>query len=216
MILDTECNNVMNTYYRPIDYVIINSEKLHQHLLKIVPPNQFIYSTSLGIKDIDTVNKYSHNNIFVIDYMQNNNNEYLKQLININNIEVICAELCIDNCPNRKQHYIAMSKMNAGIKLDPNETTACIFKKSEENNFNSTLDKYLLSFSHAIDNKRIEELSELGVQYFKISGRERSNILFFVFITYYLILPQYRETAKKELLINAEKIKIKYNLVNHK
>jgi hypothetical protein len=70
----------------------------------------FVNSTTLGITDIDQVNNISKNEIYVLYYGKNNDNNYLKSLKYPENIEILCAETCIPNCPYRSKHYEAISK----------------------------------------------------------------------------------------------------------
>lgn len=213
MVKDPACNLFIDTCYKPTDYIIFSNEILHNYLLNKIPEDHFIYSTTMGIKDIKQINLYSKNNLIVLDYTKNNDNEYLQQLQFPKNIEILCGELCVDNCPYRMQHYIAVSKTNAHIPLDEGESDSCFFRDKLENR-PPMLEWYLNSFQHAINNERIEELADLGIQNFKIAGRTRCTDAFFIFIIYYLILPEYREIAHKELLIDTQKMRLKYRVLS--
>jgi len=59
-----------------------------------------------------------------------------------------------------------------------------------------------MSHPHAINNQRIEELSNMGINHFKIAARFTMPNLFFWIITYYLVLPEYRTKVYNKLLIN--------------
>lgn len=211
MVQNEQCNEFIRKYYRPNDYIIFNSEILHNYLKPYIPANKFVYSATIGLKDIDLVNEYSKNNIVVINYAYNNDDEYIRSLSNPQNIEVICAELCIDNCPNQFNHYRAYSKINAKIPLDENESIFCKFK---DNVSDTPIEKYnkYFTFQHCITNERVDQLADLGVNIFKISGRERSTELFFLFICYYLVLPEYREQVYKDLIVLTNKTQLKYSL----
>lgn len=108
---------------------------------------------------------------------------------------------------------MAYSKFNAHVPLEKDDSLICRFKDDKTNSPTELLNKYL-NFHHAITNERVEQLSDLGVQYFKISGRERPTTLFFEFAVYYLVLPEYQEKAKWDLLLLFNKIKLKYYQVN--
>lgn len=211
MIQDFQCNEFIKKYYKQSDYIIFNSELLHKHLLQQIKSDKFIYSATIGLKDLDLINNYTKNNIVVLNYSYNNDNEYLKSLLYPQNIEIICGELCIDNCPNQFKHYRAYSKINAHIPLDQDESFYCKFRNHVVNGPIETLEKYF-SFNHAITNERIDQLSDMGINIFKISGRDRPAELFFIFIVYYLILPKYKDEAYKDLMILLEKLKFKYKL----
>lgn len=211
LIQEKKCNDFIYSYYNPQDYIIFSNELLHKHLSLIVPEDHFIYSTTMGIKDLKQINQYSKNNLVVLDYSYNNNESYLKQLDYPSNIEILCGELCIDDCPHRMKHYIAVSKTNAHIPLDIQESDSCFFKEQKEE-ISSLLQWYLSSFKHAITTERIDELAALGFQNFKIAGRTRNTEQFFTFVNYYLILPQYQDIVKQELIIQTEKLKLKHKI----
>lgn len=190
MIKDPKCNMIINNYYQTKDYIIISNQQLYNHLKDIVPESHFIYSTTLGIKDINLINTLSKNNIVVLDYNYNNNDDILQQLLYPQNIEILCAELCIDNCPYRREHYRAVSKQNAHLELNQDELELMPCKMKDKLGIKRfSVEIYLKTFKHAISNERIEKLSQLGFQYFKIAGRGRSLELCLQFLIYYLILP---------------------------
>lgn len=211
LVQDKDCNEFIEKYYNSNDYVIFSTQVLHDHLLSIVPEDHFIYSTTMGIRDIDKLNQYSENNMVVLDYLYNNNNQYLQQIKHPQNIEVLCGELCIDDCPYRFEHYISVSKTNAHIPLRLNESDSCRFTDKIQGN-PPMVEWYFQMFKHAVSNDRIDELANMGIQNFKIAGRTRPTEAFFAFIIYYLILPEHQEDAKRDLLIETRKKKLKYTM----
>jgi len=87
--------NVSNEAFK--DYINVNYPNLYT-----------LWSTTMGLKDADRVNELSKNNIVVIPY-QMNNTDIIDKFDHPENIELLCCESCIDNCPNRQSHYADLS-----------------------------------------------------------------------------------------------------------
>lgn len=191
---DYLCNQFVKRYIRLQDEVIINHPLLIEHFKQNYPHIPIIYSTTIGITDIDKINDLTKNNIYVMNYNYNNNETYIKSLKHPEHIEILCAEPCIPNCPNRMKHYTAISKGILDVKLTPNDITSCPFK-SEGNIFSK-----IMQLPHAITNKRINELSEMGFEYFKISGRTIRLPQWIETIVYYLVKPEYCNLVYETLI----------------
>ena len=190
---DYKANYFFTHYMRPQDKVIVAHPLLINHFKYNYPKIPIIYSTTMNIKDIKDVNEITKKNIYVLNYNYNYDDEYIKQLQYPNNIEILCGEPCIANCPNREKHYKEISK----IVLQINEGFyACPF-----NSERLTADE-IVSLPHALTNERIDQLSEMGIQYFKISGRTLDLANWLGVILHYLVLPEYRENVFFHLLRN--------------
>ena len=204
LINDKACNEFIKKYTKPNDYIIINSKILYNHLLQFFPKNHFIWSATLDIVDINLVNELSMDQIVVLEYNYNNNDSYLEQLKNKHNIEIICAEPCIAHCPNRKAHYLLNSQMQLSGQIDQSNSFVCPSCDYTKMTVEQALE-YQLSLPHGISNERINILSQMGFQDFKISGRFSTTPYFFYIICYYLVKEQYRELVFKNLLIQYKK-----------
>lgn len=193
LVTDYKSNYFFLHYIRSEDKAIIAHPLLIDHFKYNYPKISLIYSTTMNIKDIETVNEITKKNIYVLNYNYNYNDIYIKQLLYPNNIEVLCGEPCILNCPNREKHYKEISKIalqiNEGIYTCPYEVEKY------------TADE-ILSLPHAMTNERIDQLSEMGIQYFKISGRSLDLPNWLAIILYYLALPEHREKIFFQLLRN--------------
>ena len=189
---DYKTNYFMQHYLREQDKIIVANPLLIEYLQQNYPETKLIYSTTLNITDIKEVNKISKNNIYVLNYNYNNNNEYLKQLENINNIEILCAEPCQPNCPKRVQQYKHISMEMLG--LTNGEDFIC------NNNRDYRFKSEIMQLPTAVTSERVDELAEMGIQYFKISGRLLKVPAWLDLIIYYLVLPQYQEQVFMQLL----------------
>lgn len=193
LLNDKLCNQFIDTYYRPQDKIIIANFNLKQYLQNKWPEMSFVNSTTLGIIDIDKINLMTEHEGYVIYYGKNNDNEYLLQLKHKENIEILCGELCIPNCPSRKAHYEAISKSYSGDnKALINFTTKHICPKQNNIPFEE-----VIKYPHFITNQRINELNEMGFSQFKISGRTVKLTTWIRLIIYYLVKPEYQNKVEK-------------------
>lgn len=180
---DYTCNKFVKQYIRPQDAVILASYGLIEHFRNNYPNIPIIYSTTLDIKDIALINKLTESNIYVLNYIYNNDNTYLSKLKHIENIEVLCGDICVFNCPYRKWHY---DTINENL-LYQNVNDKC----RQYIDMGDNILQYMLSLPQALNNQRIEELSSMGIQYFKVSGRELNSIALTPILLYYLVKPEY-------------------------
>ena len=191
LTLDYKSNYFMERYIRKNDSVIIASPVLIDYFKTKYPKIPLVYSTTMNITDIDKVNEVTENNLYVLNYNYNTDDEYIKKLQHPENIEILCAEPCIPNCPKRMEHYEIISKDILGLTNYP---YICGFD-SERRTFGD-----IMQLPHAVPNERVEELSNMGIQYFKISGRAFTVPNWLYCILYYLMKPEYLLKAYIELL----------------
>lgn len=195
---DYRSNYFMKHHMRPNDKVIINHPRLIKHFQDNYPNIELIYSTTLNLTSVEEMNNISKNNLYCLTYIFNNNNNFLQQLDNKQNIEILCAEPCMYNCPKRKEHQIATSRLALGDYetgwfgscplVDPNEVPG-------ERMFYDTL-----KLKHAVTNARVEELSSMGFEHFKISGRNISAPNLLEALLYYLAKPEYIDQARLSII----------------
>lgn len=191
---DWYCNFFLEVWGREGDGIIVNNPILIDYLQKNYPQFQYIYSTTLGLTEIEDINAKTETNLLVLNYNYNNNNEYLQKLTHPNNIEILCAEPCIMHCPHRDQHYTSLSKLQLWLTLDEEEDIdVCPF------NCEGSPFYRIQQLPTAISNERINELSDMGFQYFKISGRSISSEQWRETVLYYLIKPEYYEMAREDI-----------------
>lgn len=196
MLDDFLSNKYVREYIRPQDEVILNHPLLIQYFKNKYPNIPIIYSTTLNIKDISEVNNITKTNLYVLNYNYNNDQEYINKLQHKEHIEIICAEPCVPNCPRRMDHYRYISKdyLRMFKDVEPNEFYACPFGVEHR------LPAEILLLPHAITNERIKELESQGIQYFKISGRNRNLPNWLETILYYTALPEYRDYIRQIFL----------------
>lgn len=199
LYLDHNCNTWIKYCEREGDSIIIYDDKLMEYLKTKYPKYTYIISTTKRIDDIKIYNEYSKNNLTVLDYRFNHDEDFLKKLEYPQNIEILCAESCIDNCPNREEHYrsISISQLNT-----PNHPYYVCPFATDENNISVFYDK-IMKRNHAITNEYIDYLyNTYGFCNFKISGRITMLPIYVESICYYLVKPEYRNTINNIVMQN--------------
>ena len=212
-IHDKICNDFFDKYLRPNkDHVTLYSALLKDYLREKYPHIPITWSTTLGITDIEIINKMTEYDTYVPNYNYNNDDVYLMQLKHKNNIEILCAEPCGEHCPNREKHYRYKSKLQMGLSLDKHESLACPF--SDMHNFLDAEESFniIQSRGHAVSLARIDELAQMGFNQFKISGRTYSDELWLKVICYYLVKPEYTNQVYEDVYHAYVKQKLKDKL----
>ena len=170
----------------------VRSQILWKYLDDAYPQIQKIMSTTLRISDVNEINEISKNNLLVPDYSIVNNFEVLSQLKNVHNIELLCAEPCHPNCEYRHLHQAnsdAVQRYLAGRKFE------CPYGE-----YRKTL-KELKEHPNYVSLERMRtEYRNLGINQFKISGRQSDPMTVIEHYVEYLIKPEYKDEVRIDLL----------------
>ena len=193
IIQDYKSNQLLKRYIRAQDSIIINHKLLIYYIQTYFPQIKLIYSTTLDIKDIQQVNKLTEHNLYVLNYAYNNDNKYISQLTNKNNIEILCAEPCSPDCKMRVKHYESISRMYLGL---PGLDIPCPFN-SPDHIYDL---EQKLTQKNAVTNERIDELAQIGITHFKLTGRGLKVPPLLEIFLYYLVKPEYRNRVRNHLL----------------
>lgn len=194
---DEMCNKFFDSYLKPNDKIVINSQLLHQYMKNKWHP-EFVYSTTMGLRDLDKINEVSKNNVVCINYNDQINFDYMSKLLYPQNVEIIAGEACHLNCPHRKRHYEAISLFTLGEKTPENERDIYC-----PNNIQSdkTGIEYVTLYDGFLPFDTMNKLADMGFEYFKIVGRERDDQPYLETIAYYIIKPIYKfQFARKMML----------------
>ena len=142
--------------------IIIANETMYNYIKENYPEFDIIYSTTMMIKDVDEINKYSEKHLIIPDYSINNDFEKLKKLEHPENIELLCNEECVENCKKRRVHY----ENNSLIQLKKDvEPLGC-------ENIGGLTYADIKKRRHYISFENIEKnYIPLGINKFKIAGR---------------------------------------------
>ena len=112
-VYDTICNQILKITLQSQAIntgINVNSPELRDYLLKEYPDFYYLISTTVSEKSIEEINQLSKDFIVVPNYSINNSYEMLNKLDNRENIEILVAEPCIDDCSVRMNHYEHIAK----------------------------------------------------------------------------------------------------------
>ena len=174
--------------------VNVSSESFADFIQSNYPNLYILWSTTKGLKTADEVNELSKDHICVIPY-QMNNTDIIDKFEHTENIEVLCCESCIDNCPDRQNHYADLS---AAQLLEPNNGFKCPHG-CEMYYYYSNIPKR----KHYIPPELIEShYIPRGINKFKISGRNDNIINVIERYVTFLPKPEYKDEVRNHLLID--------------
>ena len=197
---DPLCNDWMRICENKNNSVIVYSEEFANYIKTNYPDYNIIYSTTRTATDLNTINQLSKDNLVVLNYNKNHDEKYLQALQYPQNVEILCAELCVPNCPCRNDHYKYISAHQLRQRLPGQTAFKCPFDK--ENALLSFYDS--LTLPHGITNEYVDELyNTYGIANFKISGRRAVPIFVIEAICYYLIKPEMRDFVRQNALLHA-------------
>ena len=195
---DFTCNQWLDYCQQEGHGIITFSEDFAQYIRKQFPKYNIIWSTTRRDDNIELINNLTKQDLLVLDYKYNHDDNILKQLQNPHNIEILCGENCISDCPHRTQHYFEISKIQMRYPPQENENfIECPYGREYPLNFYQET----LTLSHAINNDDVDYLYNIyGIENFKISGRNHPDYLIIEMLCYYLIKPEYQNLVRQEAL----------------
>lgn len=195
---DYYCNTVLQnsiSTVRGVDNgVNINAPGLAEFIEHNYPEYYLMWSTTKGVNTVEETNKLSKDRLTVLYYGMNNT-KALKKLTHPENIEVLVSEACIEKCPKRFDHYDSINK--GQLMIPQSESFTCPYGCEEYFYYDVPVirDHYV-----TIDDIR-EVYMPLGINKFKISGRNDSPVNVIENYVNYLVKPEYRDNIRNKLLI---------------
>lgn len=175
-----------------INAVNVRSPILWEYLDRTYPQLQKIVSTTLRVSDVNKINEITEKNLLVPDYSIVNNFKILSQLKNVHNIELLCAEPCHVNCQYRHLHQAnsdAVQRYLTGQRFE------CPYGE-----YRKTLKELMDHPNYISLDKMRKEYKEIGINQFKISGRQSDPMTVIEHYVNYLIKPEYKDEVRIDLL----------------
>lgn len=174
--------------------VNINVEGFADYIKANYPNLYLIWSTTKGVKTPEEINELSKDTLTVPPY-QMNNTDAIDKLEHTENIELLCCEACIDNCPDRQAHYEDLS--NAQLLL-PSKGFRCPHKCEQYYYYDNIPKRH-----HYISPEMIvSHYLPRGINQFKISGRNDNPINVIERYVNFLVLPEYKDEVRNHLLLD--------------
>lgn len=203
---DPFCNKVMRMCDNGMNEVIVLSPILEEYIRKNYPSYKITSSTCKEIRNADELaaelEKDYH--YVVLDYNWNNNFEFLETLPHKEKCELLINACCVPNCPRRGEHYRSIGETQ--IKYAEYMKTPPMMRKPthfEDFKCPSML-RHIYQITdlptHISPDAIVEKYVPMGFNQFKIEGRTVPDIALAENYIYYMVKPEYKDTARLELL----------------
>lgn len=203
---DPFCNKVMRMCENGLNEVIVLSPILEEYIRKNYPSYKITSSTCKEIRNADELaaelEKDYH--YVVLDYNWNNNFEFLETLPHKEKCELLINACCVPNCPRRGEHYRSIGETQ--IKYAEYMKTPPMMRKPthfEDFKCPSML-RHIYQITdlptHISPDAIVQKYVPMGFNQFKIEGRTVPDIALAENYIYYMVKPEYKDTARLELL----------------
>lgn len=196
---DKYCNNILKVFNNGKNEVLVNSKILEKYIRENYPNYKINQSITTTDKRDYSLNGY---HLAVLKKDLNHNFEYLKKipLKDRERIELLCNEMCINNCKYTFQHYEEMSNVQLRKRNLYDVGLYGVCKHRDKINRNAPFKWLKDNSKYYIDPKDIyEKYVPLGFKYFKIQGRERFSTVGMNSIIFYCIKPKYQRDVRTYL-----------------
>lgn len=203
---DPFCNKVMRMCDNGLNEVIVLSPILEEYIRKNYSSYKITSSTCKEIRNADELSAELEKDYHyvVLDYNWNNNFEFLETLPHKEKCELLINACCVPNCPRRGEHYRSIGETQ--IKYAEYMKTPPMMRKPthfEDFKCPSML-RHIYQITdlptHISPDAIIEKYVPMGFSQFKIEGRTVPDIALAENYIYYMIKPEYKDTARLELL----------------
>lgn len=197
---DKYCNSILKVFHNGKNEVLINSKVLEQYIRKNYPKYKINQSITTTDKQDYSLDGY---HLAVLKKDLNHNFEYLKRipLEDRRKIELLCNEMCINDCKFTFQHYKEMGEIQLGLsKIDDNSLFGKCKHIGKINLYEGfywmkKFSKYYIS----PDDIRIKYVP-IGFKYFKMCGREKYSSIGIMSIVDYCINPEFQMDVRTYII----------------
>ncbi len=203
---DPFCNKVMRMCDNGLNEVIVMSPILEEYIRKNYPSYRITSSTCKEIRNADDLSAELEKDYHyvVLDYNWNNDLGFLETLPHKEKCELLINACCVPNCPRRGEHYRSIGETQ--IKYAEYMKTPPMMRKPthfEDFKCPSML-RHIYQITdlptHISPDAIVEKYVPMGFNQFKIEGRTVPDIALAENYIYYMIKPEYKDTARLELL----------------
>lgn len=212
---DGICNLMMRLGNNGLNEVIVSSPLLEDYIRKNYPKYKITSSTCKQIRDPEQLREELEKdyNLVVLDYNWNNDFEFLEKLPHKEKCELLVNACCTPNCKRRGEHYRSIGEEQIKYAVQA-QTPPALRKPYEFHDFECPYMQLHLyettGFStHIKPDDIYEKYVPMGFSQFKIEGRTVPDINVLENFVYYMVKPEYRDSARLEMLCRLTQ-KVKY------
>lgn len=192
-------NFILASCQNGLNQITVSDDKFQEYILNTYPNYKLVSSTTKCIispnelkQELQKDNYY----LVCLDYNLNKNFSLLESLSENEKkkCEFLCNAICPPGCQERKKHY----KINSLYSLNYGKNTTL-----ENCGINGTTCASARNYKNNITpNEIYTKYAPMGFEQFKLEGRTLKPIEVALNYTYYLIKPEYKDTALIALLWN--------------
>ena len=195
---DTFCNLCMELGDNGQNEVLVNSTVLEAYLRKTYPNYKVISSTTKCLRTREAVLQELEKDYYlvVLDSAFNNTDE-LFQMERKDKIELLVNHYCMDDCPNRTEHYDVVGR----CQLEFSE-----IKFNKCTNINRNFYQIMQNRSFITTDNLYGRYANAGFSHFKIDGRAFNKFKVLESYMYYLVRPEYRDEVRLAILKQVDKL----------
>lgn len=196
---DTYCNLIMQLSDNGINQVLVNNNTLEEYIRTKYPKYKIISSTTKRITNKKNLEKEIKKDYYlvVLDYDLNKDIEYLNSIKEKNKIEILVDELCMHNCPYRKEHYKQFSISQ--LEFSNQNSFVCNYSNIDNDNIDFNEISKNVNF---ITRDELEKYKKMGFINYKLVGRN-TNINFVIdSYIHYFVKDKYKNEVKFKLLMS--------------
>lgn len=206
---DTYCNMITEIFEDEGNYIITASNLLFDHIKSRYPKYKIIASSVRHLPADNTYGLdryYDDYDLIVLHHEFNKDieqSEYLTTFM-ANKLELMVNQSCISWCQHSDDHYRSISQ--AQLNFSDAEEYKCPYKKKPISN--PVIPDVYYNEDTFLSRERVEELSDIGIQHFKIVGRSMRTydmITVLKWILYYMINDEYKNTVWNRLITEQHK-----------
>ena len=188
---DEYCNQMLKVFHNGMNEVLVVSPILEKYIRENYPK----YKINRSIINTEKVPFLLDNyHLTVLSKFKNKDFDFLKSLSieERSRTELLCDELCVNNCPYKYEHYKEYAYIQLYAK-DPDNAHKnfgkCRFAEEDYHYYRKRMNdsKYVITYDDII-----KTYIPLGFECFKLSGRGKNNVLTLVKFMDYLIKEEYQ------------------------
>ena len=193
---DEYSNSILEVFHDGYNEVLVASPILEEYIRNTYPKYKINKSITSNIGKSNIEEEY---NLFVIDKKYNRDYEYLKNIHNKEQIEILCDEVCRNDCPFTTKHYLEISKKQLGIIENAPYFGECRYN-SKNTNYDFLMKRNKES-KYYISPSDIQNIYyPIGYRYYKLSGRDKYNMYSIYSIITHFIKNKYQSSVLTKIL----------------
>ncbi|MCR4842680.1 MAG: hypothetical protein K5840_05410 [Eubacterium sp.] len=195
---DTYCNLILDLADNGMNEVLVNSPCLEEYIRRTHPDYKILSSTTKCLNTVEDIRAELEKDyhLVVLDSAFNNTDE-LFEMPHKEKIELLANHYCMDNCPNRQEHYRVVGECQLNF---------CEIKFKKCTKINRDFYQMLENRSFITTDLIYGKYKEAGFYNFKIDGRAFNKYKVLESYMYFFVRPEYRDEVRLACLKQIDRL----------